>query len=414
MTENQATQNKAKKILAACALFNLSIGILFAWSALQLRLTMPIDDGGFGWSSSQAGFPYVIAIVFFSLGVVIGGRIQDKIGPRWVMTTGGTLMGLGLILSGFAGNNVAGVVLCFGIIAGVGMGFGYGCAAPPALKWFPPTKKGMISGIIVGSFGLSAMIYAPLINLLLSLFGIEWTLIVLGTGALIASVSIAQFISNPPSGYVPAASETTTQQAAKSTPATDFTWREMLETRRFRLMFIMFILASSVGLMVIGNMTRIAQTQVGSESPWILVSFLAITNTVGRIVGGKISDKVGRINALYMALILQMLNMAAFPFYSTMPALLVGIVLVGFCYGTLLSVMPALCADQYGLKNFGVNYGILFLAWGASGLVAPMLAGFFFDATGSFTVTYIICAVMTIGMIYVNFLLKKDIDSRMA
>ena len=179
-------------------------------------------------------------------------------------------------------------------------------------------------------------------------------------------------------------------------------------------MFIMFLLSASIGLMVIGNITKIASSQIRITDTALLamlVSFLAITNTFGRVLGGLMSDKIGRINALFVVFFLQMLNMIGFMFYKNLTALVVGIILIGFCYGTLLSVFPALTADQYGLKNYGSNYGILYLSWGLSGVVAPMLADFFYDRTGSFNTAYIICVVMLALALVVNFFLKKDIAS---
>ena len=136
---------------------------------------------------------------------------------------------------------------------------------------------------------------------------------------------------------------------------------------------------------------------------------MAVTNAGGRVFGGMMSDKLGRINALYIAFFLQMLNMVGFLFYQSSAALVIGIIGVGFCYGTLLSVFPALTADQYGLKNYGVNYGILYLAWGLSGVVAPVLADYFFDIYGTFNAAYIICAIMMAAMVFGNYLLQKDI-----
>jgi MFS family permease len=412
--KDQAEKNKARIVLAACVLFNVSIGVLYAWSVLKSKLTAPVSGGGYGWSSAQAGFPYVLAIGVLSVAMLIGGRIQDKIGPRLVVRVGGTLVGLGLILSGLVGNSVMGITMCFGIISGIGTGFGYSCATPPALKWFHPSKKGLVSGLIVGGFGLSAVFYAPLTNALLSAFGIEKALVILGTGALVLSVFISLFIDNPPPGYVPE-TPAKIKQSAKSVPATDAAWNEMIKTRRFCMIFLIFLLGSSVGLMVIGSMTKIAEAQVGIRDSAILaviVSFLAVVNTLGRVAGGQMSDKIGRINSLFVVLILQMLNMAAFTFYRSLPALFLGIVIVGFCFGSLLSIMPVLCADLYGIKNFGFNYGILFLAWGSAGVIAPTIADFFYDATGAFNATYMICAVMMGAMIFVNFLLKKDIEKR--
>jgi len=410
------TTKRAKTVLYACVLFNFTIGVLYAWSVLIPRLTAPIEDGGYGWTASQAGYPFTVAILVFSLAMLIGGRLQDKLGPRWIVTAGGLLTGLGFIISGNAGNSVTGFIFGFGIVSATGMGFGYGCVTPPALKWHHPSEKGRISGLVVGGFGLSAVFYAPITGFLLGAFGIQTTMVMIGTAALIVGVAAAQFVNNPPAGYtaaVPAGYTAPAQQVKNASD--DMTWLEMVKTRRFHMMFLMFLLASSVGVMVIGNMTTIARTQVGITSATalaLLVAFLALTNTVGRVVGGKMSDKIGRLNALYVTFALQMVNMVAFSFFTNVPTLLFGIIIVGFCFGTLLSVMPALCADQYGLKNVGLNYGILFLAWGFSGSIAPIMSNKLYTWTDSFTSTYIICAFMMAAMIYVNFLLKKDIENK--
>ena len=203
--KNQGAQKGGNIILTACVLFNLSIGVLYAWSVMKARLSAPIAEGGWGWTSTQAGLPYTIAIIVFATAMLIGGKIQDKIGPRWVVTAGGVFAGAGIMLSGLVGNNPVGVALCFGVIYGIGMGFGYGCVTPPALKWFHPSKKGLISGLIVGGFGLSAVYFAPLANALLGRFDIEQTFIFLGAGVLVVGVLLAQLIKNPPAGYTPQA-----------------------------------------------------------------------------------------------------------------------------------------------------------------------------------------------------------------
>ncbi len=406
-------QRGAKLVLLAGIFFNLAIGVLYAWSVLKTRMTAPVEAGGWGWTSAQAGFPYTLAIVCFALGLLVGGKIQDKTGPRWLVTAGGALAGLGLILSGLVGNNPMGVAVCFGVVSGLGIGMGYGCVSPPALKWFHPSKKGMVSGLIVGGFGLAALYFAPLTTMLLNHFGIEKTLMFLGTGILVVGVCLAQFINNPPAGYSPVV-PAHLAQTAKSAVYVDFTTQEMLKTKRFYLMFVMFLLSASIGLMMIGNITKIASVQLQIKDTAVLamlVMFLAVTNTFGRVLGGLMSDKIGRINALFVVSVLQLLNMVGFIYCHDMALLAVGIILIGFCYGTLLSVFPALTIDQYGIKNYGGNYGVLFLAWGLSGVIAPLMADYIYDTTGKFMAAFIICAGMMAVVILATYLLKKDIGA---
>jgi nitrate/nitrite transporter NarK len=288
------------------------------------------------------------------------------------------------------------------------------------LKWFHPSKKGLVSGLIVGGFGIAAVYLAPVSNVLLnSNLGIEGTMMILGLSTIVISIPLAQFIKNPPAGYTPPSPENMKETTAKIAPAVDFTPKEMMTTKRFYLLFTMFLFSSSVGLMIIGNMSKIASTQAGiTEANFAnaaailagMVAFLAITNTFGRVAGGMMSDKIGPINALFVVFILQAANMVGFMFYGNLAMLILGIIVVGFAYGTLLSAFPSITAGQYGLKNYGGNYGIMFLSWGLAGAAAPMMTDYLYGVHGNFKMAFMICAIAMASLVLVNFLLKKDLE----
>jgi MFS family permease len=410
MTDREK-RKKATSVLVAGVGFNLTIGVLYIWSIVKTLLTASPENGGWAWTSSQAGLPYTLGIVCFALGVFIGGRIQDKIGPRPVVTAGGFMVGLGLVLSGLVGNNPVGITLCFGVTTGLGIGLGYGSITPSALKWFHPSRKGFVSGFVVGGFGLAAIYLAPLISFLLSRFSIEHSFIILGTIVLLISITLAQFIKNPPEGYIPLTPKKLPATAAKAAPK-DFTLQEMTRTKTFYLLLILYFFSASVGLMVIGNVTRIVSLQSGITNAALLaglVSFMALANGLGRVIGGMVSDRIGRVNTLYIIFGLQLVNMSVFRLYTALPSLVLGILVTGLCFGAILSIFPALTADQFGLKYYGRNYGVIYLAWGASGVLAPLLADYFYDLSGNFNTAYVVCAVMMVGIIGVNAMLKKEI-----
>jgi MFS family permease len=369
-------------------------------------------SGDWGWTSRQAGLPYTLVLIFFAVGVLIGGRVQDKIGPRWVATVGGIMVGLGMSISGLIGDNPTGVAISFGVITGLGIGFGYGSVLPASLKWFHPSKKGLIGGLVLGGFGLATIHYAFTTSALLNTFGVEKTMLYIGIAVAVLSAIVAQFVKNPPPDYTPAAPNKVTASASTTKTVIDFKWRDMLKTKRFYYMFILFIFTASMGLMILGNQAKIADLQAGVSNAVFLMSIAAIMNALGRIFGGLLSDKIGRNNTLFIAIILQMLNMIGFIFYNNPVTITLGFVFVGLCFGTFLAVFPALTADQYGLKNYGVNYGIVYLAYGFAGVVAPVIADYFFDLAGNFTTTYIICAVMMVFMVGLNLLLKREVNKR--
>ncbi|MDR0332870.1 MAG: OFA family MFS transporter [Dysgonamonadaceae bacterium] len=407
-------KKKARLVLLACSVFNLTIGVLYTWNMFKLSMTVPIAEGGWGWTSQQAGLPYTIAIIFFSIGVFIGGRLQDKIGPRTVCTAGGILVGLGLILSGLIGASTVGIALCFGVMTGTGIGFGYSSVLPTALKWFHSTRKGTVSGFVTGGFCLAAVYLAPMATMLLNHFSIQHSMILMGVLLLVTSVLIAQLIKNPLADYVPEAPKKikATGMSFVSRSSNDLTSSEIVRTARFRLMFVIFLINVSIGLMIIGNIASIAYYQAKIYDYGVLTFFLslmAVMNFFGRLMGGIISDKLGRVNTLFVVMVLQMLNMAAFKYYTTMPHLIFGIVVAGICFGAVLSIFPAFTADLFGLKNHGSNYGLIFLAYGVSGVVAPVIADYFYDTYRSFSIPYMVCAAMLFVALVANFALRREL-----
>ena len=129
---------------------NLALGILYTWSVISKNI--PVT---WGWNENDKSLPYMFACLIFSLIMVPAGRMQDKIGPKIVASIGGILVGIGFIVSSLT-TNLWGFVIGFGILTGAGIGFSYASCTPPAVKWFPPVKTGLIAGIVVSGFGLAS------------------------------------------------------------------------------------------------------------------------------------------------------------------------------------------------------------------------------------------------------------------
>jgi len=405
-------KNNPKIILLACTAFNLTIGVLYTWSMFKLRITLPEADGGWGWDYQMAGIPYTIGIICFSIGVFTGGRLQDKIGPRKVCTIGGTCVGTGLLLAGIIGANPIGIAICFGVISCIGIGFGYSSVLPTALKWFHSSQKGLVSGFVTGGFCLAAVYLAPMATAFLNRFSIEQSLMLLGMVSLITSVIIAQFVRVPANNFVAKAPENIPLETSVCKLPADFTSSEMVRTKRFYFMFFVFLINVSIGLMIIGNIASIAYYQAQVFDYRILaflLAFMAIMNFVGRVGGGFISDKIGRTNTLFVVMAVQMLNMLAFKHYDSIYLVMFGALLAGTCFGAVLSIFPAFTADQFGIKNHGANYGVVYLAYGASGVLAPFIADYIYDKYGTYSIAYVVCAAMMLLALFVNFALKREV-----
>ena len=369
---------------------NLALGVLYAWSVVAKSLIAE-----WGWSAGQASLPYAIAVGVFAFSMVFAGRAQDRLGPRVVAALGGALTGLGMIVAGFGtAEQSLPIVLGFGVMAGAGIGLGYAAATPAAVKWFPPARKGLITGIVVAGFGLASVYIAPTTQWLLGAYGVAMTFRILGAGFLVATVGLSQLLVNPPAGYVaPGAPASTVSAVASGAAVRDYDWREMVRTPQFALLWLMYAFAAFAGLMIIGHMAKIAALQMpGTDLGFLLVAVLAVGNACGRVAAGIASDRLGGTRTMLIVFIMQAVMMSLLALAGT-PAMLVPVAaLVGFAYGANLSLFPSTTTGYFGTKHMGVNYGLVFTAWGVGGVFGSMTAGSIVDSTGSYGVAYAVAA----------------------
>ncbi|EGR0515780.1 OFA family MFS transporter [Vibrio cholerae] len=381
--------DKAMRILLAGFCINLCLGILYAWSVFNKAL---VTD--FGWSAADASSPYATATIAFSVCLLVAGILQDRMGPRNILILGTTLTGLGMIASGFA-SSVLMLNVTFGVMTGAGIGFGYACLSPSAMKWFHPSKKGMVNGLIAAGFGLAAIYLAPLTSALITHLGIQTSFMILGAGVLVIAVPLACTINNPPAGYVPAEPKLKAGQEAKVVAkVANLSWKAMLKTPQFYALWLMYALAASVGLMIIGNITNIASVQANLPNAVYLASILAIFNSGGRVAAGILSDKIGGVRTLLLAFLLQGGNMVLFATFDSEFTLIIGTAIAAVGYGTLLAVFPSITAEFYGLKNYGTNYGVLYTSWGIGGAIGAAVVGYSMTHGGGYNLAYTISAAM--------------------
>jgi OFA family oxalate/formate antiporter-like MFS transporter len=386
---------------------NLALGVLYTWSVISKGV-----PSEWGWSETEKSLPYAIACLVFCLIMVPAGRMQDKIGPRIVATIGGILVGLGLIIASRT-TSAMGYILGFGVLAGAGIGFGYASTTPPAVKWFHASNTGLIAGLVVSGFGLASVYAAPLAKYLTSAYGLPTMVLSFGIGFLIVVVGLAQLLCSPPKGYLPSGTTAATPGSpAAASKKEDYSPSEMLHTWQFYALWFMYACGAGAGLMIIGKLALIAKVQASLELGFILVAVLAIGNGGGRILAGFMSDKIGRSNTLLVCFDMQAVMIVLVALTRQGSALASpGIMallsaLIGANYGANLALFPSVTKDYYGLKNFGVNYGLVFTAWGLGGFMLSLLAGKVYDQTRTFNFAYYCSAVLLIAAAVVTFFVR--------
>ena len=390
-------RNPGWRVVAAGTGINLALGILYAWSIFKSAI-----EKDFGWDPARLNDPYAVCCLVFSFVMILGGRCQDRFGPKWTALLGGVLVAAGLGISSQSSDYLV-WVLGFGVLAGIGIGFGYSAATPPALKWFPASMTGKIAGVVVAGFGLAPLYIAPLTDLLLKKGGVGFATLFYSLFFLISVCGLAMLLKNPEEKAV---------VAGKNSPALQVSVQplDLFVRKDFYLLWMIYFIASGAGLMVISSINGMAKKSMG-EMAFLTVVVLALGNASGRVVAGFVSDKVGRKATLLGVTILQAICMLlAVPVTETLsfPILLVLLATaIGFHYGANLCLFPAFAKDLYGLKNFGVNYGILFTAWGAGGFVLSRLQQMLKASSGNFRSSFFVAAAFLVVGALLTLLLDK-------
>jgi MFS transporter, OFA family, oxalate/formate antiporter len=426
---DQPMKNHGIRVTAAGLGINLALGILYTWSVIKAGIPKDWD-----WSDFEKTLPYSTAVLVFSLMMVPAGRLQDRFGPRLVATIGGVLVGLGMILASMADAScllpltdwisthlVPGVkptvivyFIGFGLLAGTGIGFGYASATPPAVKWFPPARTGLIAGLVVSGFGLASVYASPLTKTLIHHYGLQNAVLILGVAFLFVVVLLAQFLVPPPKGFVPAGVDTNSKKGpAAAAKRADYRPMEMMATRQFYLCWLLYAIGAGAGLMIISQLaTTVAKQANLLEHGFWLVVACGVGNGAGRILAGMLSDKLGRQRTLQGCFLVQaaVLTVLSTALPNTpagsLPVMLLLSALVGANYGANLAIFPSITKDYYGLKNFGVNYGLVFTAWGFGGFLLAQAASKIYDRLGVFTYNYYGAAALLIVAVIVTFALK--------
>ncbi|MDZ7619509.1 MAG: OFA family MFS transporter [Patescibacteria group bacterium] len=405
MKESEPYVNYGWRVTFAGLGINLSLAIMYSWSVISKGV-----PESWGWSQADKSLPYAISCLVISLVMVPAGHMQDKLGPRLVATIGGLLVGLGMILASFT-TTPLGFVVGFGVLTGSGIAFAYAAATPPAVKWFPAAKTGMVVGIVVSGFGVAPVYAAPLASWLIGRFGLSTAIVILGTGFLMVVTGLAQLLKTPPPGYVPPG---TVLQPVAAGPQRKESYppREMLKTWQFYTMWFMYACGAGAGLMIISKLAEIAMVQAGLEMGFVLVAALGVGNGGGRIITGILSDKIGRKATLLMCFVLQAVLILLLSqttegsWLANAWVLSVVSALIGANFGANLALFPSMTKDYFGLAHFGMNYGLLFTAWGFGGFLLALLAGKVYDVTGSFNFAYYSSAALLVGAAIATILVK--------
>jgi len=359
-------------VLAAIAI-QLTLGIAYIWSVFQTGIANSLFNG----DNAAAGLTFSLLLAVLTIGSVFGGKLAAKYNTRIVVFIGGIILSAGFFLASFVTEANSWLLwVTYGIMGGAGMGFTYSTTIACAQKWYPH-KKGLVTGVIVAALGFGGVVFTPIVESLIVNFGgagtgEQKTFMVLSAVFLVVCSAGCLFLKNPPEGY--GASTANSNSPAATVADNSLSPSQVLKTPQFYLVTAAFMLACMGGLMMIGFAKPIAVAKGLAETAAIGVLAISMFNSVGRLLWGMISDKLGRINTIVLLLsgsvVLSLLVTLAEGYW-----VFVLIAVIGFFYGGLLSNFPSLTADLFGPKYMATNYGFVLLGFGSGAIISSQIAG---------------------------------------
>lgn len=358
-------------ILMAACFINLCVGSLYAWSVFSAPMAGYLSQvTGAKLTPGNLVIVFVIANSVGPITMISGGKINDALGPKLVIFLGGLMFGGGMILSGFA-KSVGWLMFSYGVLLGLGLGMVYGSTISTSIKFFPD-KRGLVGGVTTALFGISSVIIPPVAAIITAKTGVLSAFKIIGTVFLVVVCASSLLMEKCPEGFKPDGWEPPVQ---KGGPKVNMIWSEMIKTPKFYVMLTMLTFGALTALMIIPLAAPMAGKfiRMNTAQATAAVSTLALFNVTGRVLAGIISDKIGRINTLTLALLLSIVGLG-FLYIShegDVSTFITGLSIIGVCFGSFMGVYPGFTADQFGPKNNSVNFGIMFIGFAIAGYFGP-------------------------------------------
>jgi OFA family oxalate/formate antiporter-like MFS transporter len=376
---------------------------MVAIANLQYGWTLFVDpiEAKYHWGRPAIQWAFTLFVLAETWLVPIEGYLVDRFGPRRMVALGGLLVGAAWVLNAQA--STLGVLYGAAILGGIGAGIVYGTSVGNALKWFPH-RRGLAAGITAAAFGAGSALTVLPISRMIRQSGFEAAFFWFGLGQGSVVLATSLFLRAPEKelGRVAVGGSTGTAQPK---PPPDATWLEMVRTPLFWLIYAMFTMVATGGLMAVAQLGPMARYYQIADVPVRLFGFTAaalpfalsldrLLNGISRPFFGWVSDHLGRENTLGMALVLEGLAILLFINFVRVPLLFV--ILTGltfFAWGEIYSLFPALCGDLFGRKYATTNYGLLYTAKGTAALLVP-LGSHIQEATGSWKPVFIVACIL--------------------
>jgi len=366
----------------------LCIGSLYAWSIIASEL---IENYGFSNSQSQIIFGLIIGV--FPVTMIFVGQLGKKIKHRYFGYISGLLFFTGYMIAGFSQGSFILILLGIGLMAGIATGFGYWLSLTSPVQWYP-NKKGLITGIAAAGFGLGAVFMSNIAEIILNKgYNVLQLLQIVGIAYGLIVILLSNFIFQAHSNEVREQEETVKIS-------------HFLGSKTFKTLFVGIFLGTFAGLLIIGSLSLIGgQYDITKHTLVLGVSIFAISNFLGRLTWGYISDHLGSSLTIFFALLVQAIAIISLNFLPlTDVSYLLLSFLIGFGFGGNFVLFARETAQVFGVKNLGIIYPYIFVGYAIAGIAGPFSGGLLSDISGTFFYAIILASFMSIvgSLLFLN------------
>lgn len=385
------SKNTKWLVLIGTIIAQIGLGSFYTWSLANKPLATL-----HGWEIKDVVLSFSIAACFLAIGTLFSGKLQSKFGLKKVVFACGIVLGAALIIAPRM-NSLPLLYIFAGILLGLADGIAYVLTLSNALKWFPE-KKGLISGISVGSYGVGSILFTSYNSYLFAHYNTKLAFLIWGVTAAILIVIGSILIKEAILSLIEIRDE-------KHTKLKNYTIKDLFSTKESYLLFIAFFGSCVTGLYLIGSAATIGVKlgHISVTNAALSVTLIAIFNTLGRLIYGFLSDKLGRkpmAIVLFIVIIIALLILLLIP--VTFSSFLVALSLIALCFGGGFTIYPSIVADYFGLRNHSRNYGIIYQCFAVAGIFSGVVGAFIGSYKEMFIILLAFCILSLIIMIFIK------------
>jgi MFS family permease len=347
-------------------------------------------SGEFGWSRAETAGPFALNMAVTGILSIFSGRISDRFGCQKLVSIGGVFLGVGFILMSFT-HSLWQLYLFFGLLVGIGVSTIYVPIVSLIARWFTK-RRGLISGISTSGVGVGIVIIPMMASRVMEGFGWRISLVVIGVILLVMIVPLGQLLkSAPQNGKLAGKREDSPKAVTESVKGIPFS--QAIKTAPFWMISIAWLLFGFFYHTAIVHLVPYA-TDLGMSavSAATILTVIGVTGTAGRLTLGYIADRFGNMFTTYLSCFIVCLCYIGLIFTGGIWTLYLFAVIFGYVVAFGLLLVPIM-AEYFGLKEVGVLSGFGLFTYYVGAALGPELAGGIFDATGTYHLAFIGCAI---------------------